>query len=169
MNDYGFDYFNYMNNITPSPNYMNATPNYNNINVSPNYPNMEQGNMYKVEVKKNPGLLDPYEGFIRGNSFDHLYDKYKNYSPSKLNPTNEREALLYQLLQYKFAITDLNLYLDTNPNDKETLTTLKKYLAIENQIKNKYESMYGPLTISDINPNSKDWNWINSPWPWEGV
>ena len=168
MNDYGFGYINYMNNMQGNVNYPNLTQN-DYSSLPQTELSLNNTNMYSLNHQKSSELLDPYQGFIRGNSFDNLYDKYKNYSPSKLNPTNEREALLYQLLQYKFAITDLNLYLDTNPNDKERLTTLKKYLAIENQIKNKYENMYGPLTISDINPNSKDWNWINSPWPWEGV
>ena len=77
--------------------------------------------------------------------------------------------MLYQLLQYKFALTDLNLYLDTHPNDQEMIAIFKKYLTIEKQIKERYEGMYGPLTVYDIQPNTTNWIWKNSPWPWEVI
>ena len=163
MNDYGFDYLNYM---TASPNMINYQNN-NTIPYQNTNPNINP-NMYNNQMAKNSELTDPYQGFIRGNSFQNLYSKYKNYNPMELNPKNEREALLYQLLQYKFALTDLNLYLDVNPNDQQMLSIFQKYLTISKQIKEKYERMYGPLTISDINPNITNWSWKNSPWPWEG-
>ena len=31
-------------------------------------------------MEKNK-IIDPYEGFIRGNLFENLYDPYKNYKP----------------------------------------------------------------------------------------
>lgn len=154
MRDYNFNYLNYI-------------PNIGNIN----YPNNYQTNnihMVRENNTTNNTLTEPYLGFIRGNSFNSLYSNYKNYKPAELNPTNEKDALLYQLLQYKFAITDLKLYLDTNPNDLEMLKTLQKYIDIEKQISDKYESMYGPLTIDDVT-NSNNYTWINSPWPWEVV
>ena len=110
--------------------------------------------------------VDPYLGFIRGNLFEKLYDQYKNYKPQEIDAKDEREALLYQLMQYKFALIELNLYLDTNPNDKEMLELYNKYLGLEKQICNKYESMYGPLTVDSEYMNDK-WSWVKSPWPWE--
>ena len=83
----------------------------------------------------------------------------------ELNPSNEREALLYQLLQYKFVLTDLNLYLDTYPKDQEMVQLYNKYLSMEKQILDKYESMYGPLTLSSNKMDSNMWFWNNSPWP----
>lgn len=163
MNDYGFSYFNSINNVGSNLPYANPYSNLEYQNLLPN------GTYSSGNEKKNNLLVDPYQAFIRGNSFQNLYDKYKNYSPLKLNPTNEREALLYQLLQYKFAITDLNLYLDTNPNDVEMMMILKKYLDVEGQIKEKYEKMYGPLVVDDVQLVGRKWDWISGPWPWEGV
>lgn len=160
MNDYGFGYINYMNNMQGNVNYPNL--------IQSDYSNLPQTEL-SFDNKHVSGLLDPYQGFIRGNSFSQLYDKYKNYNPMELNPKNEREAMLYQLLQYKFALTDLNLYLDTHPNDQEMIAVFKKYLTIEKQIKERYEGMYGPLTVYDINPNTTNWIWKNSPWPWEVI
>lgn len=160
MNDYGFGYINYMNNMQGNVNYPNL--------IQSDYSNLPQTEL-SFDNKHVSGLLDPYQGFIRGNSFSQLYDKYKNYKPMELNPKNEREAMLYQLLQYKFALTDLNLYLDTHPNDQEMIAVFKKYLTIEKQIKERYEGMYGPLTVYDINPTTTNWIWKNSPWPWEVI
>ena len=168
MNDYGFGYINYMNNMQGNVNYPNLTQN-DYSSLPQTELSLNNTNMYSLNHQKNSELLDPYQGFIRGNSFSQLYDKYKNYKPMELNPKNEREAMLYQLLQYKFALTDLNLYLDTHPNDQEMIAIFKKYLTIEKQIKERYEGMYGSLTVYDIQPNTTNWIWKNSPWPWEVI
>lgn len=172
MNEYRFDYMNYINNISLDK--MNKE-NYN-VNHS------KKTNEYKEQIldfykdydmnktKKNDDqILVPYQGFIRGNMFDSLYDLYKNYKPKELDPSTERETLLYQLMQYKFALKDLNLYLDTNPNDKNAIELFNKYLKIEKQTSDKYEKMYGPLVVNSDNVNDNSWEWVNSPWPWEGV
>ena len=90
-----------------------------------------------------------------------------NYKPSELNPNNEREALMYQIMQYKFALIELNLHLDTHPNDKDVIELYNKYSKIKKEMCKKYESMYGPLVLGDNEVNENRWEWINSPWPWE--
>ena len=160
MNDYGFDYMNYITNIPNSMKYHNSQ-NMDYMVGHKNMPNM----MNKMWQKDK--LLDPTEGFIKGNLFANLYDPYKNYKPAELNPKNEREALLYQVMQYKFALIELNLYLDTHPNDKEMIKLYNKYLKTEKQMCDKYESMYGPLTVDSNYLDKNTWVWDNSPWPWE--
>ena len=153
MNEYGFNYLNLMPNIKYDNNLINKSYPMNYINQQPN--NTQQ-------------LYDPTQGLTKGNLFANLYEPYKNYKPEKLNPESEKEALMLQLMQYKFALKDLNLYLDTHPNDTEIITLYNKYLSIEKQICNNYENMYGPITTDTPNMTSNNFNWINSPWPWEG-
>lgn len=169
MNEYGFDYMNYINNIPSSMNYnpnQKASMHYMTHNQPMNQ-SIPQG--VGSNMMMNTQVLEPSQGFMRGNMFGNLYDPYKNYKPANLNPENEQEALLYQVMQYKFALTDLDLYLDTHPNDREMLALYNKYLAIEKQMCDKYESMYGPLTLDSNYLGNNTWNWKNSPWPWEGV
>ena len=156
MNEYGFDYLNYVTNIP------------NNMNYSKNKAmNYMQDNQIKFHMPNQAQMLDPYQGFIKGNLFANLYDGYKNYKPEELNPSNEKDALMYQLMQYKFALIDLNLYLDTHPDDNNVLNLYQQYLTIEKQMCNKYESMYGPITLDSVYLGNNSWNWDNNPWPWE--
>lgn len=163
MNEYGFDYMNYITNI---PSNMMDMNNKYNMNQTNNMINKFSMNKQTNMMTKNK-TIEPYEGLIRGNLFESLYDPYKNYKPQELSADNEREALLYQIMQYKFALIELNLYLDTNPNDTNAIELYNKYLNMEKQSCNQYESMYGPLTLDSNYLNKDTWTWKNSPWPWE--
>ena len=155
MNDYNFNYLNYMMNIPQNTDFINEQINFNNSNQLP-YPNQPT----KI-------ITDPRTGLTRGNLFTNLYNPYKNYQPAELTPKNEQEALKYQIMQYKFALTELNLYLDINPNDRNILTLYNKYLTIEKEICDKYERTYGPLTTDSPYITNGYWNWNKTPWPWE--
>lgn len=163
MNEYGFDYLNYITNTPKKPNYHQTGINQNKML------NYNKDNQAKISMMNDFGLKDPYQGFIKGNLFSNLYDSYKNYTPAELNPNNEKSTLLYQIMQYKFALTDLNLYLDTHPTDTKALAQYNQYLSIEKQMSNKYESLYGPLTTDSNYLGNNAWTWNNSPWPWEGM
>lgn len=114
-------------------------------------------------------LADPKEGFLRGNLFNNLYDPYKNYKYGMLNPNNKKEELLYNILMYKFALVELNLYLDTHPNNTNILNLYNQYLSEEKKLCDEFEKNYGPLTTDSLNLGNNSWNWIKSPWPWEGT
>lgn len=169
MENYNYDFINYTNGIDRSGYQMNMMPSYmgNNISNKMNYiPN--QGKSEVVMMGKNQ-ILDPYQAFMRGNAFSELYDQYKGYKPGEINPTSEREAMLEQWQQYNFILTDLNLYLDMHPEDREALSLYNKYLSIKEQICKKYESTYGPITLDSSDLGTNNWKWINGPWPWEGI
>lgn len=184
MNDYGFDYMNYITTIPSSMNYnqpqktnTNYTMHTNNMpqnmsNMASHMtshimPNTQSTSMTKNS--KNQQTLSPTEGWLKGNLFSNQYEPYRNYKPANLDPQNEQEALLYQVMQYKFALIELDLYLDTHPNDSEMINLYNQYLNIEKQMSDKYESMYGPLTLDSDYLNKNTWVWKNSPWPWEGI
>lgn len=76
-----------------------------------------------------------------------------------------KNELLKQIQEYEFAITDLALYLDTHPTDTKALFLHRRYCIEAKELKDKYQKMYGPLTI---NCPCNKWKWIDEPWPWEG-
>ena len=76
----------------------------------------------------------------------------------------KREILLKKISTYSFAMLDLQIFLDTHPNDEKTLMKIRKYKAVLMPLVEEYEKEYGPLMKSQDTTN---WSWVNSPWPWE--
>lgn len=77
----------------------------------------------------------------------------------------DRELLLKKISTYKFAALDLQLYLDTHPDDEDTINKMNMFKEKAAPLVEKYERKYGPLTKSETEANN--WSWIKAPWPWE--
>ena len=155
------DYYNYLNGY----NDMNYMPNSNQMIEDLNYQSLMPNNM-NTSNNQNNNIISTEEGFKRGNMFKNLYDEYKNLKPRKLTANSEREDMLMQIMEYTFAMIDLQLYLDMYPNDKDALKLFNTYLNNTKELTNMFEEKYGPLTIySEVQRNN--WLWDNSPWPWE--
>ena len=137
--------------------YFDETNNYFNIY------NDEDNNIDFI-VRDNK-LFSIDEGFNKGNMFENTYSKYKNYS-YKLKTNNQKDNLLYDIQKYSFALKDLNLYLDTHPSDESMLTKFQEINRRLNELKEKYEKNYSPITLSSIDNETK-WTWLNNPWPWD--
>lgn len=104
------------------------------------------------------------DGYIYGNMFKDEYVPYKNYKVYRLNPRNEEESLRLKIMEHTFKINDLNLYLDLHPNDVDIYNYFSKEEKELNNNINEYETKYGSICLNNI---SKNYNWINNPWPWE--
>ena len=118
-----------------------------------------------VNFSRDVNILNPMEGFLRGNMFQDEYEPYKNLTYFKLYPKDEKEKLVYQVMAYSFAINDLNLYLDLHPDNKEVFNLFKKYVQEEKELSQEYVKKYGPLEITEVLGSKYDW--LNSPWPWD--
>lgn len=75
-----------------------------------------------------------------------------------------RKELINKIKCYQFAVIELALYLDTHPEDEKALCLHRKYCKELKELQDKYQKVYGPLTINF--PCNK-WRWIEEPWPWE--
>ena len=164
MNNFN-DYYNYLNNNYNDMNFMtdpnNMIYDMNTMTAFPNTFMMPNNN-----ISDNSNITDSQTGFKRGNLFNNLYSEYKNYKPNDLKANSEREDLITQIDEQRFAIIEMNLYLDIYPNDKNALNKFNSYLRKEKELINLYESKYGPMTISSP-VQTDNWLWNNSPWPWE--
>ncbi len=72
-----------------------------------------------------------------------------------------------KLMAIQFYLVELNLFLDTHPDDQKALSDfneMTKYFDVE---KKRFESMYGPLVNFGHGPSKYPWQWAQSPWPWE--
>lgn len=76
-----------------------------------------------------------------------------------------RDDLLRELSALDFVAVDLQLFLDTHPDDREALMKYNQIVTKANQVRCEYETKYGPLT-SFRTTNNNGWNWYCDPWPW---
>ena len=75
-----------------------------------------------------------------------------------------RQEMLNQIRDLDFAIVELAQYLDTHPDSPKALCLHREYCRRLKDLKDKYQKVYGPLTIHF--PCNK-WRWLEEPWPWE--
>ena len=79
-----------------------------------------------------------------------------------------RAHLLLKIQELSFVTVDLNLYLDTHPNDAKALDHYNKAATELQTLMKQYENLYGPLAnFGHGTETGNTWRWINNPWPWD--
>ena len=84
------------------------------------------------------------------------------------NRMSRREAALYAVQAHAFSAKDIQLFLNTHPDDGEAFNEYRRQVAMEREATRKYENKYGPLTL-EAAARDEEYRWIENPWPWEGV
>jgi spore coat protein JB len=81
------------------------------------------------------------------------------------------DAQYYQLLEElqaaDFVLVELNLYLDTHPNDMQAIQQYNQFAQRRMELAARYEAAYGPLMHFGHSFSKYPWQWIESPWPWQ--
>ena len=115
-------------------------------------------NNYTVQMNDNMK-------FSMSNSTNNINYMSDNMSACECDEFNQTRAeMLEKIKCLNFAITELGLYLDTHPDDEKALCLHRKYCKEYRELTDKYQKVYGPLTINF--PCNK-WRWLEEPWPWE--
>ena len=80
---------------------------------------------------------------------------------------DESLSMLKEIQELEFMAVDLNLFLDTHPEDqaahRDFYAVCDKLMAL----RKRYEEIYGPLTVTGSTPPHRRWPWSEDPWPWE--
>ena len=84
------------------------------------------------------------------------------------NNNMSRDEMLRQIMELEFAVTDLNLYLDTHPDSQEALDMFTKLAAMLKSLEYDYAQKYGPITVTDVSGNIP-FEWVSDKfkWPWQ--
>ena len=92
-----------------------------------------------------------------------MYSYEFTYVEPETCPEREitREEMIQQIRCLSFAIVELAEYLDTHVDDEKALCLHREYATKLHELKEKYQMVYGPLTINF--PCNK-WRWIEEPW-----
>jgi spore coat protein JB len=75
--------------------------------------------------------------------------------------------LLHEIQQIDFVILELNLYLNTHPNDQMAIAQYNECVQKSMHLKKNFEAIYGPLTSFGYSYSKVPWQWNKAPWPWQ--
>ena len=85
--------------------------------------------------------------------------------------TDEQKKQYYEMLeeiqQVDFVLVELNLYLNTHPHDHKAINQYNEFAQKSMALKNKFQSMFGPLTNFGNSFSTYPWSWGDAPWPWQ--
>ena len=136
------------------------------VSMQNNAQTLSQTNGSNNMVNQNK-FVNSTEGFLRGNMEAGTYLPYKNMTYLRPVINGEKENALYKIQEMAFAAHDINLYLDTHPNDANAIRLYNEYNMQEKRLNDEYERKYGPIDLSDNEGLSMTpWSWIKEPWPW---
>ncbi|MFE8703467.1 spore coat protein CotJB [Cytobacillus sp. FJAT-54145] len=93
--------------------------------------------------------------------------KERSISMESINIDQNYYQLLLQLQEYQFALVELNLYLDTHPDDQSALLQFNQLVEQREQVANQIEENYGPLFNFGLSNSEFPWQWKKAPWPWQ--
>lgn len=71
-----------------------------------------------------------------------------------------------EVQRYVFAAHDMQLYLDTHPDDAKAFSLFRSLAQKAEDMKTEYQEKYGPLSVSAAR-NYDSYIWTKNPWPWE--
>lgn len=104
---------------------------------------------------------DPEDALKRGTLFPGLDLPFMNM----VNTADVSGTPLGEVMALQFVCHELQLFLDTHPNDSEAFATLKNMLKLSREAERRYVEKYGPLCVKDLE-NCQNFNWLSDPWPW---
>ena len=80
----------------------------------------------------------------------------------------ERELMLQKIMELDFIAVDLGLYLNTHPAESRAIEAYNQVIEAVDALRLKFEAAYGPLcSFRSYAADTKNWQWINNPWPWQ--
>ena len=113
--------------------------------------------------EQNPVRFSRIEALQTGTLFPGLDLPFKAAIQARTKMVN---TALVELMALDFAIQELGLYLITHSADQEVLQLYWSYIKLAQEGREKYQKMYGPLSLTDLTPN-EGFAWLKDPWPWD--
>jgi spore coat protein JB len=74
---------------------------------------------------------------------------------------------LEEIQAVDFVLVELNLYLDTHPQDQAAMQQYNQYAQFSKKLKAEFEARYGPLQNFGNSFTDANWSWGSAPWPWQ--
>lgn len=84
-----------------------------------------------------------------------------------MNGSRSQKQMMQFISEVSFAMDETVLFLDTHPCDEEALSYYQDLRELRKKAVREYTDCFGPLSKYDVNAEN-EWQWIMTPWPWEG-
>ncbi|GAB6988460.1 spore coat protein CotJB [Paenibacillus pini] len=83
-------------------------------------------------------------------------------------PCDQRYYELLEKIQIiDFALVELNLFLDTHPDDLKSIEQFNQLAQQRIPFVREFQEHYGPLLNFGHAFSKFPWEWSKSPWPWQ--
>lgn len=79
----------------------------------------------------------------------------------------DRENLLKRLTMLDFMAVDMQLFLDTHPDDTNAIAKYNSIIREADNLRAQYEKSVGPLFSFRSYSPIENFQWVDNPWPWE--
>jgi len=81
---------------------------------------------------------------------------------------DDKTALRTKIYELDFALDELNLFLDSHPDNEKAVYLLASYRKMREDCIKQYEEKHGRyiVTVNDVKAEAP-FKWIKGPWPWE--
>lgn len=79
----------------------------------------------------------------------------------------DRENLLKRLTMLDFMAVDMQLFLDTHPDDTNAIAKYNSIIREADNLRAQYEKSVGSLFSFRSYSPTENFQWIDNPWPWE--
>lgn len=116
----------------------------NNVNPA----NVMPSNVGPAQLKPDKSSVKPE--MVKGAAIDqHYYE------------------LLERIQVVDFALVELNLYLDTHPDDLKSVEQYNQLAQERIPLVRKFQELYGPLMNFGHAYSRFPFEWPQTPWPWQ--
>ncbi|EHS58413.1 spore coat protein CotJB [Paenibacillus sp. Aloe-11] len=103
----------------------------------------------------------------QAQDYDQARNPHPSYTPHPKPGDAQFYALLEKLQAVDFVLVELNLYLNTHPDDLQAIEQFNKLTRERTAIANEYQLLYGPLQNFGRAYSKYPWEWSQTPWPWQ--
>ena len=79
----------------------------------------------------------------------------------------DRENLLKRLTMIDFMAVDMQLFLDTHPDDTNAIAKYNSIIREADNLRAQYEKSVGPLFSFRSYSPTENFQCVDNPWPWE--
>ena len=124
----------------------------------------EEAPLAAAYIPRQRSAMPQYEAnraLARGTLFPGLDLPFMNL----VNPDGESTPKT-ELMAIDFVCDELELYLDTHPEDREAFELYQAMLTLQREARERYVRLCGPIGQSDL-LGMERYAWLDAPWPWE--